>query len=222
MRSDEQIMYAYENNKHIEGLEIRHLYELVGDPWNYLSSENVQSMDSYIDLLAKSIDFKELDTVVDYGCGIGVFSHRLKLKYPHLSIIGVDFDTAFNQSEVLIDSKIFDHKYVLDEKSTEFSLLTLPIREGNGRTLVNFLNSSYYLFLTEDSETIELNLAKLITNLGGSEVKTVVISNSGFSYPRANAACKRLGMSSKAAQECKLDNSNPKFSTSLYIKIWNK
>lgn len=222
MRSDDQILYAYNNNKHIEGLEIRHLYELVGDPWNYLSTENVSSMDEYIELLSKSINFSELDTVVDYGCGIGVFSYRLKLKYPHLKIIGVDFDTAFAQSETLIEEKIFDDKYVLDEKSTEFSLLTLPIREGNGRTLVNFLNSSYYLFLTEDSETIESNLATLMTNLGGSQLQTVIISNSGFSYPRANAACKRLGMSSRAAQECKLDNSNPKFSTSLYIKIWNK
>ena len=100
--------------------------------------------------IAKEIDFTEINSVSDIGCGIGVIGLSLKKKYPNLTVTLQDRDAlalSFSK-ENAHRNKIKDISYSgelamegLEKNSQDLIISNLPAKAGES-VLQDFVNSS--------------------------------------------------------------------------------
>lgn len=225
--SDEQIVQNYLTNGHLTSDNIRRLYGLVKDPWNFNSEENVKDMDRLVEILETEIDFNHLDYFIDYGCGTGVLLRAVKSKYPHIKTVGIDFKEALEHD--LNISKYIDHPVKLENGETEQSFIDKTKKMGYWITDSNkiafcSLNALYYLFTNvKDNKTKVSTLSDLIKYLTWEVTPEYgIVINSGFSYGTGNNAIRNLGLKMCMSTSLMIDNPNPKFRATLDIKVFRK
>ena len=100
--------------------------------------------------IAKEIDFSEIKSIIDVGCGVGVIGLSLKKKYPDLNIILQDRDAlalSFSKENAR-HNKIRNISYSgnlalegLEENSQDLIISNLPAKAGE-TVLQDFINRS--------------------------------------------------------------------------------
>lgn len=220
MKSDSEIVRCYEHNEWLNSQEVRRLYQIVGDPWNFKSAEYSNNMNELVATISSLVEMSSCKYVIDFGGGVGAFSHAVKSIYPDIKTIGIDFDSAMNSSIY----GAYDEKIVLIEGENERDLMKrrLPYcLDPSDIVFFNLLNSAYYLFLELPQPAIERMIGELVLHLtGGYTPKYVCVSGTGWRYEPAYNACALLGLKELSEFSLPLDNPNPAFRGDLISKLY--
>lgn len=227
IRSDAEIIRAYENNENISREECRILYDLVDDPWDLGSALHYESYARLIELADKYVDWQATDWIVDYGSGVGTFTKALKDAYPHIKSLGVDFDTARQAADRRFGANLFDHYYEMDGSTTEYDLLQHRFSDlGIERLCICFINSTYYVFKEQRRRRRIDHLARLVRHfeqLAHAPESRYMLVSASHTDRAAVDAIDRLGPELVyLSREMQLASRIEQFNAELHTRIWQR
>lgn len=226
MRSNDDILDAYRNNRDISRDECRVLYDLIDDPWDLGSELNHRCYLDVVQRLDKYIDWQSIDWIVDYGSGIGTFTRAVKDINPHIRSMGVDFDTARVAAEKRFGADIFDHHFDMSASVNEHDLLKHRFPNLDiDRLCICFFNSVNYVFKDLKKRKRTRRLSQLIRHfekLSHQPTRRYLIASSNF-FDRgaAEALDHRRDLElNYLSRDLTLDSEIPDFKAELHTRVW--